>query len=253
MLCIGMFGVGVGHALHADPGRPAAAHVSVGACRRQHPARADRSGAAQAVGHRACSAAWRWESPAASARRRSALLGAIDLSTSTFGAGMIVGARIGIAAIVGGLVGWAMIPYFVSIGWLKPGEPFRKDHVPDRARNDHGRGAHRRLADPLPRVSARRESARAQSRSSRKTGSAPTSRMLVVWVVFWGIGIVVTGSQVLHQPVGYLVFAVLLVFVFAMVNGISVGMVDSESHFLRVRRHRDPDGCDRAAAIRRSA
>ena len=51
-------------------------------------------------------------------------------------------------------------------------------------------------------------------------------RMLIVWVVFWGIGIVVTGSQVLHQPVGYLVFAVLLVFVFAMVNGISVGMVD---------------------------
>jgi hypothetical protein len=50
--------------------------------------------------------------------------------------------------------------------------------------------------------------------------------MLIVWVVFWGIGIVVTGSQVLHQPVGYLVFAVLLVFVFAMVNGISVGMVD---------------------------
>src|ERR1700724_4145663 len=51
-------------------------------------------------------------------------------------------------------------------------------------------------------------------------------RLLVVCVVFWGIGIVVTGSQVLHQPLGYLVFAVLLVFVFAMVNGISVGMVD---------------------------
>jgi uncharacterized oligopeptide transporter (OPT) family protein len=45
--------------------------------------------------------------------------------------------------------------------------------------------------------------------------------------VFWGIGIVVVGSQVLHEPVGYLIFAVLLVFVFAMVNGISVGMVDS--------------------------
>src|ERR1700675_3484534 len=57
---------------------------------------------------------------------KTALLGAIELSTSTFGAGMIVGARIGIAAIVGGLVGWALIPYFVMIGWLKPGEPFRK-------------------------------------------------------------------------------------------------------------------------------
>src|SRR6202163_4535477 len=55
-----------------------------------------------------------------------AWLGAIDLSTSTFGAGMIVGARIGIAAIVGGLAGWAMMPYFISIGWLQAGEPFRK-------------------------------------------------------------------------------------------------------------------------------
>src|SRR5262252_8939687 len=54
---------------------------------------------------------------------KTAFLGAIDLSTSTFGAGMIVGARIGIAALVGGLVGRAMIPYFVSIGWLKAGEP----------------------------------------------------------------------------------------------------------------------------------
>ena len=57
---------------------------------------------------------------------KTVLLGAIDLSTSTFGAGMIVGARIGVAALAGGLLSWALIPYFVSIGWLKPGEPFRK-------------------------------------------------------------------------------------------------------------------------------
>ena len=39
------------HALHADSRRPLAAHVPVGTCRRQYPARADRSGVAQAVGH----------------------------------------------------------------------------------------------------------------------------------------------------------------------------------------------------------
>ena len=50
---------------------------------------------------------------------------------------------------------------------------------------------------------------------------------LVMWVVAWGIGIVVTGHVVLGQPVGYLTFAVLLVFVFAMVNGISVGISDN--------------------------
>src|SRR5437763_3615149 len=57
---------------------------------------------------------------------KTAMLGAISLSTSTFGAGMIVGARIGLAALAGGLLSWAMIPYFISIGWLQPGEPFRK-------------------------------------------------------------------------------------------------------------------------------
>ena len=39
---------------------------------------------------------------------KTTMLGAIELSTSTFGAGMIVGARIGIAAFGGGLVSWMM-------------------------------------------------------------------------------------------------------------------------------------------------
>ena len=29
-------------------------------------------------------------------------------------------------SLVGGLVGWALIPTFVAAGWLKAGEPFRK-------------------------------------------------------------------------------------------------------------------------------
>ena len=156
---------------------------------------------------------------------KTAFLGAIDLSTSTFGAGMIVGARIGIAAIVGGLVSWAMIPYFVSIGWLKAGEPFRKITFLIALGMIMGAA----LIDVSLILF------RAYRRARERTGAKPVEqedwkrinmRMLVVWVVFWGIGIVITGSQVLHQPVGYLVFAVLLVFVFAMVNGISVGMVD---------------------------
>jgi uncharacterized oligopeptide transporter (OPT) family protein len=157
---------------------------------------------------------------------KTAFLGAIDLSASTFGAGMIVGARIGIAALVGGLVSWAMIPYFVSIGWLKAGEPFRKITFLIALGMIMGAA----LIDVSLILF------RAYQRARERAGAKPVEqedwkrvnmRMLVVWVVFWGIGIVITGSQVLHQPVGYLVFAVLLVFVFAMVNGISVGMVDS--------------------------
>jgi uncharacterized oligopeptide transporter (OPT) family protein len=159
---------------------------------------------------------------------KTAFLGAIDLSTSTFGAGMIVGARIGVAAIVGGLVGWALIPYFVSIGWLKAGEPFRKitflialGMIMGAALIDVSLilfRAYRRARE--------RTSAKPVEKEKEEDWKRTDMRMLVAWVVFWAIGIVVTGSQLLNQPVGYLVFAVLLVFVFAMVNGISVGMVD---------------------------
>jgi uncharacterized oligopeptide transporter (OPT) family protein len=155
---------------------------------------------------------------------KTALLGAIELSTSTFGAGMIVGARIGIAALVGGLVGWAMIPYFVSIGWLNPGEPFRK--ITFLIALGMIMGAALIDVSLILFRAYRRARQRAAKPVEPEDWKRTNFRRLVAWVVFWGIGIVVVGSQVLHQPVGYLVFAVLLVFVFAMVNGISVGMVD---------------------------
>jgi uncharacterized oligopeptide transporter (OPT) family protein len=156
---------------------------------------------------------------------KTALLGAIDLSTSTFGAGMIVGARIGVAALAGGLVGWAMIPYFVSIGWLNPGEPFRK--ITFLIALGMIMGAALIDVSLILFRAYRRVRQRAAKVVEQEDWKRTNMRRLVAWVVFWGIGIVVVGSQVLHQPVGYLVFAVLLVFVFALVNGISVGMVDS--------------------------
>ena len=156
---------------------------------------------------------------------KTALLGAIDLSTSTFGAGMIVGARIGIAALVGGLVGWAMIPYFVSIGWLNPGEPFRK--ITFLIALGMIMGAALIDVSLILFRAYRRARQHAAKVVEQEDWKRTNMRRLVAWVVFWGIGTVVVGSQVLHQPVGYLVFAVLLVFVFALVNGISVGMVDS--------------------------
>src|ERR1022692_3695 len=156
---------------------------------------------------------------------KTAFLGAIDLSTSTFGAGRIVGARIGIAAIFGGLVGWAMIPYFISIGWLKAGEPFRKITFLIALGMIMGAA----LIDVsliLFRAYQRAKKKMGAQRVEQEEWMRTSMPKLALWVVFWGIGIVVTGSQVLHQPVGYLIFAVVLVFVFAMVNGISVGMVD---------------------------
>ncbi|MBK9674691.1 MAG: OPT/YSL family transporter [Betaproteobacteria bacterium] len=154
-----------------------------------------------------------------------AILGAIELSTSTFGAGMLVGARIGIPAIVGGVLGWALIPTFISVGWLAEGEPFRKitflialGLIMGAAVVDIALV----LREALSRIGSRPAPAAPRAEWQRVN----TTR-LVLWVIGWGAGIVATGHLVLGQPVGYLLFAVLLVFVFAMVNGISLGISDS--------------------------
>jgi uncharacterized oligopeptide transporter (OPT) family protein len=127
---------------------------------------------------------------------------------------------------VGGVVGWATIPYFVSIGWLKAGDPFRKITFLIALGMIMGAA----LIDVSLILFRAFQRARKRTRGAKRPEVEDWQRTslprLVAWVVFWGIGIVIVGSQALHQPIGYLVFAVLLVFVFGMVNGISVGMVD---------------------------
>jgi len=49
---------------------------------------------------------------------------------------------------------------------------------------------------------------------------------LIMWVLFWGAGTVLMGSQVLHQPVFFLVVAIVLCFIFVLVNGIALGISD---------------------------
>jgi uncharacterized oligopeptide transporter (OPT) family protein len=161
------------------------------------------------------------------ASAKIAVLGAIELSTSTFGAGMVVGARIGIPAIVAGLLGTALVPYFVAIGWLHEGDPPRKimflialGTIMGAAIIDLGLigwQATLRLRGLAP----------AESAAEQPDWKRFNTRRLVMWIVCWGVGVVATGHLVLGQPIGYLIFAIALVFVFAMVNGISLGISDS--------------------------
>jgi uncharacterized oligopeptide transporter (OPT) family protein len=156
---------------------------------------------------------------------RVPLLPAVELSASTFGAGMVVGARIGIPAVIGGLIGWALQPYFVSIGWLERGDPFRKimflialGTIMGAALVDLGvicwRGWEQWRSRPA---------AVAPPEDWKRVHSA----RLLLWIACWGAGIVFTGHTLLGQPLGFLLLAVALVFVFAMVNGISAGVSDS--------------------------
>jgi uncharacterized oligopeptide transporter (OPT) family protein len=163
------------------------------------------------------------------ASARLPLLGAIELSASTFGAGLVIGARIGIPAVVGGLIGVALKPYFISIGWLQSGDPPRKimflialGAIMGAALVDLALI----FARALPR--AQRQAAReAPQPAVVDDWRRVNSMRLVLWVLFWAAATVACGHWLLRQPVFYLLVAVALVFLFALVNGISVGISDS--------------------------
>jgi uncharacterized oligopeptide transporter (OPT) family protein len=161
-----------------------------------------------------------------------ALLGTIELSTSTFGAGMVVGARIGLAAVTGGVIGIVLKPYFVSIGWLQPGDPPRKimflialGWIMGAAIVDMtlitGRAVKRWRETAAGGVA--QDDADSEVQGWRRVHTL----RLVVWSICWGAAIVAVGHLVLGQPVLYLLVALLLVGVFALVNGISLGISDS--------------------------
>ncbi|MBK8321921.1 MAG: OPT/YSL family transporter [Betaproteobacteria bacterium] len=152
-----------------------------------------------------------------------AALGAIELSTSTMGAGMLVGARIGIPAITSGLIFWAMTPWFVSIGWLKEGEPFRK--IAFLIALGMILGAALIDVALVLKAAAARLGEKKPADDTPEWKRVNTAR-LVAWVVFWGVGVIASSHFVLGQPVGFIAFALFLVFVFALVNGISVGVCD---------------------------
>ena len=165
------------------------------------------------------------------AAAKVAILGTIELSTSTFGAGMVVGARIGLAAVTGGVIGILLKPYFISIGWLQAGDPPRKimflialGWIMGAAIVD--------MAFIVTRAVRRwSETAGAAGASAADVEVQGWRRVhtvrLVIWSICWAAAVVLVGHLVLHQPVLYLVVALFLVCVFALVNGISLGISDS--------------------------
>ncbi|SOZ37864.1 OPT/YSL family transporter [Cupriavidus neocaledonicus] len=149
-------------------------------------------------------------------------LAALDLSAATFGAGMIVGARVGVAALVGGLAGWAMTPWFIDAGCLAPGEPYRKATFLVALGMIMG-AAVVDLAQLLAQAWRRWRTQRQQPSAPRR---GPGMGWVAAWALLWGGATVAAGVTWFGQPLAFQLIAVLLALVFALVNGISVGMVD---------------------------
>ncbi len=159
------------------------------------------------------------------------VLGTIELSTSTFGAGMVVGARIGLASVTGGLIGLLLKPYFISIGWLHEGDPPRKIMFLIALGWIMGAAIVDMTLIFFRAVKRWRETAAVPKAAGEDVGVQGWRRVhtvrLVIWSICWGTAVVAVGHLVLHQPVLYLVVALVLVMVFALVNGISLGISDS--------------------------
>ncbi|RAS04162.1 OPT/YSL family transporter [Cupriavidus alkaliphilus] len=150
-------------------------------------------------------------------------LAALDLSAATFGAGMIVGARVGVAALVGGLAGWAMTPWFIDAGWLAPGEPYRKATFLVALGMIMG-AAVVDLAQLVVQACRRWRARRQPQPDAPRRG--PGMGWVAAWALLWGVATVAAGVMWFGQPLAFQLIAVLLALVFALVNGISVGMVD---------------------------
>jgi uncharacterized oligopeptide transporter (OPT) family protein len=149
----------------------------------------------------------------------------IGLSVSTLGGGMIVGARIAIPAMVVAIIGKLATPHLVSIHWIGPNDPYRKIGFIISLGGILGAAVLDLaviFAQTLRRLSGPKTALPAPVEDWKRVNVV----RLALWVVFWGAGVVIVGSQVLRQPVFYLVVAVALCFVFVLVNGIALGISD---------------------------
>ena len=145
-------------------------------------------------------------------------------SASTLGAGMIVGARIGVPAIVVGAIGVWLTPWLRANGWLDAHAPFRKIGFIVALGMILGAAV---VDMSVLGVSAAKQWGQTKQVEPAEDWKRQDMRMLWGWVAFWAVAIFTVAVVLLHQPPLFVITAVALVFVFLMVNGISLGISDS--------------------------
>ncbi len=161
------------------------------------------------------------------ASAKVAVLGTIELSCATFGAGLIVGARIGIPAITSGLLFWWLTPDFVAMGWLQEGEPFRKIAFLIALGMILGATAVDIVLIIWQAVQRLRGLAPADTAQTETQGPRHSVPRLLAWVGFWGLLTFVFGTQFFDVSGLLMAIALALTVVFVLGNGISVGLTDS--------------------------
>jgi uncharacterized oligopeptide transporter (OPT) family protein len=147
-----------------------------------------------------------------------------SISVSTFGAGIIVGARIAIPAFVVGVAGYYLTPFLKTKGWLAPDETYRKIGFVIALGTILGAAAIDIVVILVQAV--RRYQQQAAKASHAQDWQQVNTLKLGLWILFWGAAVVLVGHEILGQPVRFLTVAIGLSFLFVFVNGISQGISD---------------------------
>jgi len=155
------------------------------------------------------------------------LIAKTSFSGATFGAGMVVGVRIALPAVFIGLLGdYVFLPMMVDAGWLQAGDPFRKlgfvvalgailgAAIVDITLVGRDFVKHLKTKETAPKAAV-------------EEWKKVNSQRLLAWIVFWGAGVFLVATQMFGQEPLYVLIAIALVFVFMLVNGISLGISDS--------------------------
>jgi uncharacterized oligopeptide transporter (OPT) family protein len=168
-----------------------------------------------------------------------AKIAASGISTSTIGAAMIVGARVTVSTALYALVLNKMTPWFRANGWLEADAPYRKfaflvalgmimgAAIVDIALILKQFAARLAAKDTPTEKGPYRRPAEEEAAPPQEEWKQTNMRRLVAFVIVTSIAVVVVSNQVLHVPLVWVIFAVAFSFLMMMVNGISLGITDS--------------------------
>ncbi len=154
---------------------------------------------------------------------------ALDLSVSTVGAGIILGARVTLPAFLYAVIWDVLTPWFRMNGWLGEKEPFRKFAFLVALGTIMGAAVVdiflilRQAATRIRKASAEQPVAMVPGEEWKQTN---TNRLLL-WLGFWALMVIGVSVGLLNVGIGWVLLAIVLAFAMMLVNGISFGITDS--------------------------
>ncbi|MBL8919212.1 MAG: OPT/YSL family transporter [Myxococcaceae bacterium] len=185
----------------------------------------ERLGQVEATAEKAAEAAGQKYEPGALAKLLS-----LDLSVSTVGAGIILGARVTVPAFLYAVVWRELTPWIRANGWLGETEPFRKFAFLVALGTIMGAAVVDIALILRQAVQRIRKAAADKPAPVAEPGEAwkrTNTTRLVAWLAFWALAVIVVSVGLLDVGLGWVLFAIVLAFAMMLVNGISFGITDS--------------------------